>query len=488
MNKWFCILLLLPVLVSAQKIGLKKGKILFGEKEIAVLKDDVRDNYDFLELDGTKVFSVKYNSLMHNKEVAYQWITVTNPDNSQKSEVPYEVLITSFSANKILLALLSQKYGILDANGINKAKLEEFFANNKEDLSAKYIGTLVQAKEEAKAGKAEFDAAVTKYRPYVKNDNSVVFGGQMGTSIVGRVIPISNFQNLGANGPITVIDLDNITVAQAQLAGNVENDVTVTLFNNDTFKYRAKRRYTANDNGLFLTGLIEELVSRGYTLGHQAKSYNRNIQNEKVKLAKQRSVNVYNVPGYAVDEKGVKFSGSVTCAFEKLDVNQTGDNQVVDQIDNYGKKVTVKYRNEKNKERITTLNASDEVHFCVTGKEISEGCYYGMKVKGDSGKKLANAMSLGFNNAYFYKLLFEENGNMVLADPIETDRLVIKIKTQKEGQMIDRRSNEKLAVALSEYLADCPELSKEIAAGKFDLKQQESLMLIVKEYNQCKAK
>ncbi|NMH28338.1 hypothetical protein [Flavobacterium silvaticum] len=486
MKKILLILLLLPVLAISQKISLKKDKILSGDKEVAIMKETSRDNYDFSALDGTKVFSVKYNSLMQDKQVAAQWLTITNPDNSKKSEIEYEVLITAFSTSKIILNLLSQKYGLIDANGINTAKLDEFFETHKEDLDGKYRGGIAGATAEAAANKADFDAKVGRIRPFVKNDGTVVFGGQMGKDIVGKVMGISNFQPLGQNAPIQVFDLDGIQVARAELNDKFENDVKVTLFNNDTFTYRAKRRYAHGDNTLFHQQLIEELVSRVIMLGHQAKTYDRQLQAKKVALAKERSINVYQINGYAVDEKGVKYTGKITCQFEKLDVNQTGDNQVVDAIDNYGKKVTVKYLNEKGKERSTTLTANDKTYFCVDGKEQSNGCYYGMKVKGDSAKKLSNAMSLGFTNAYFYKLLFEENGNQLLVDPIETDRFVIKLKNKDEGQMIDRRNNEKLSAALAEYLKDCPELSKEIAAGKMDLKLQESLETIIKEYNQCK--
>lgn len=486
MKKLFYVLMLLPVLAMGQKISLKKGKILSGDKEVAQMKDEVRDNYDFLTLDGTKVFSVKYNQLMHDKDVAAQWLTITTPDNGKKAQVEYEILSMSFSPSKIILNLLSTKYGLIDAGGINNAKLDEFFANNTEDLDTKYRGTIAQAKEEARMNKDEYDAKIVQFRPNVKQDGTVVFNGSGKPAIVGKVAGISNFKPLGENPPIYVYDLDNVQVAKAELMGGADNKVNVSVFNGDVFTYKASRRYAYSQNELFHNELIGQLLVRDITLGHQAQSYNRNLHNEKVKLAKERSVNVYNIRGYVIDEKGTKFDGIVTCQFEKLDVNQTGNNQVVDAIDNYGKKVTVKYLNEKGKDRITTLNANDNVYFCVEGKEISDGCYYGMKVKGDSGKKLSNAMSLGFTNAYFYKQIFEENGNQILIDPIETDRLVVKLKSKKEGQMIDRRNNDKLSAALSEYLADCPELSKEIAEGKMDLKNQESLINILKEYNQCK--
>lgn len=159
---------------------------------------------------------------------------------------------------------------------------------------------------------------------------------------------------------------------------------------------------------------------------------------------------------------------------------------MVDAIDNYGKNVTVKYLNDKGKERIITLSAKDNVTFFVKNSDGTETGYKGMKVKGDAAKKLSNAMSLGFNNAYFYKEVFTENGNSVYIDPVEDDVFVIKLKDQNVGQMIDKRNNKNLSKELAEYLSSCKHLSEEILNGAFDLKIQDNLINIVKEFNECK--
>lgn len=208
--------------------------------------------------------------------------------------------------------------------------------------------------------------------------------------------------------------------------------------------------------------------------------------NEKVKLAKERSVNVYNVRGYAIDEKGTKYEGTLTAQFEKLDVHQTGNTEVVDAIDNYGKNVTVKYLNEKGKDRTITLSAKDNVSFFVKNSDGSVTGFKGMKVKGDAAKKLSNAMSLGFNNAYFYKEVFTEKENSVYIDLVDEEVFVIKLKSQTVGQMIDKRNNKNLSKELAEYLSACKVLADEILSGAFDLKIQENLINIVKEFNECK--
>ena len=476
-------LLLLPVMAFSQKIKIKDEKVSFDGKDVCILKKVGKD-YTFYSLDNVAQFNAKYNALADDKKVVYQWLTITSPDGTQLSEVPYEVLHMSFETSKIVTNLLSEKYGLIDTSGINVQKVQEFFSVKRDNLSEKYMSSMTTAKEDAKVNQQNYAAKVAVVRPYVKQDNTIVSGGQMGTKIIGKVIPIQ-YVHMGSNQPIQVIDLDRITVASAEIVGNGDNDINVTLFNGDKFTYQAKRRYTNSDNALFLTQLVEELVARDMVLGHQAKQYENRLYNEKVSLAKDRSANIYKKKGYAIDEKGVKYSGTVTAIFQKLDVNETGNIEVVDAIDNYGKKVTVKYLNEKSRERTATLSASDGTRFCIT-EGGTETCFVGMKVKGDALKKISNAMSLGFNNAYFYQLVFEEKGAMVLKDPVEEGVFVIKLNDTDQGQMLDSRNNENLSAELAEYMIGCKSVAAELSSGKTDLKVVENLIDLVKEYNSCK--
>ncbi|UUC45458.1 hypothetical protein [Flavobacterium cerinum] len=480
MKKFTLILLLLPFLAFSQKLKTKKDRILIDEKEVAIFKEPVRDQYQLFDLKGNKQFTVEYKGMSEGKTILNQWLLLTSADESKKTEIPYEVLINSLSPSRIMFHLLSAKYELFDENGFNQSKIDAFFNTQRESISDKTLKT----KMEVVSSKKDKQEKVARYRPFVKNDGTIMFGGTAGTNIVGKAMS-STYTAFGNNNTVNVYDLDNVQVATARATGNMNNDVEVTLFNDSKFTYPAEKRFAGPDNSSFVKELIEELVYRDITLGHQAKSYNRNLMNEKIKLAKERSRNIYNVNGYAFDEKGTRYDGIITAQFEKLDINQTGDTQVVDAIDNYGKNVSIKYKNEKGKERTITLSAKDNVRFFVKNSDGSETGYEGMKVKGDAMKKLSNAMSLGFNNAYFYEVIHNSKGNSVLVDPVEDDRFVIKLKNKSEGQMIDKRNNEKLTVQLAEYLSGCKKLAAEIKKGAFDLKNSENLINIVNEYNDC---
>lgn len=481
MKKVLLLLLLLPMLGIAQKIKTKKDRVLIDEKEVAILNDKVRDQYILSDLAGKKQLTAEYKSLMEGQTIINQWLVVTSADGTKSTEIPYEVLITSFSANRIVLHLLSVKYGLFDSNGFNQAKIDEFFSIERESISDKSL----KAKAGALNDQKEKNEKIARYQPFVKTDGTILFGGNAGTNIVGKAIG-SPYTPFGANNTVSIYDLDNMLVANAKITGNANNDVEVELYNDSKFTYQSKKRYSGQDDSGFIKDLVGELVFRDITLGRQAKAYKAALLAEKTKLAKERSSNIYNVRGYAVDGKGVRYDGIITAQFEMLDINQTGNTEVVDAIDKYGKSVTIKYKNEKGSDRSITLSSKDNVKFFVKNADGSETGYEGMKVKGDAAKKLSNAMSLGFNNAYFYKVLFSEKGNTLLVDPVEADRFVIKIKNNPTGQMVDKRNNKNLSTELSEYLSACPALAKEIKDGAFDLKIEENLVTIVKEFNTCK--
>jgi hypothetical protein len=255
------LLLLVPLLTFAQSIKTKKDRVIIDDKEVAILKDGARDEYVFHSLDGTKQFTAKYKTL--GESVAYEWLEVTSADGTKRSEVPYEVLQNSLSPTRVVIRLLAVKYELIDKNGINTQKLAQFFATDRENLSEKYMKTVVMAKEEAKATKAVFDQKVGAFRPYVKKDGTIVKGGELGTSIIGKATH-STHNVFDKNDFIFITDLDGIMVAKAKITEGATNTTVVTLFNDDTFTFNAKRSFHPNDAFLFF--------SKGLYLGASGKN------------------------------------------------------------------------------------------------------------------------------------------------------------------------------------------------------------------------
>ncbi|BAO77054.1 hypothetical protein [Winogradskyella sp. PG-2] len=183
MKKTILILLVTLQLFSfAQKIKVKKGVITFDKKEVAKVNDDTRDFWKFSTLKGEKSFDVSFKGMSTSNLEGFQWLEMTSA-GGKKTEIPYEVLMTSFSVTKLVIKLLSSKYELITTDGIDMAKVDEFFAVEREILSDKYVKAVVSAK----ADEAERQKTVGRYNPFVKDDGTILFGGSRGTKIAGRV-------------------------------------------------------------------------------------------------------------------------------------------------------------------------------------------------------------------------------------------------------------------------------------------------------------
>ena len=332
--------------------------------------------------------------------------------------------------------------------------LAAFFSEKRESLSEKYAEDIANLKEKEALKKS----LMNRYAPFVKDDGTILFGGFQSTNIVGHATFYDNVY--------TITDLDRISVAQTKKTSNTDTSVNVLTYSGDTFTYDygSRTMLTGQFSRTFAQLLVEELLVKGYTLGRAAKANNEALHKEKVKVAKENSINLYGVPGYVIDKEGVKFEGTVYAVFEQLELNPNQEEVGVydaSSIDNYGKNVSIKYLNDKGRSRIKKFSVKDNITFCVVD-DGEEKCFYGLKTKGNSLKKIANASNFGFNNSYFYQIINTQDGNMLLTKPGETGTYVLKFFDKEDGFMIDNRNNEKLSEALSKFISNCSSLSEDI--------------------------
>lgn len=469
------LLITLPLLSFGQKIKIKKGIVSFDGTDVAQIDESIRDNYKFSTLQGQKAFDVVYKGMGASNLEGFQWLEMKSA-NGKKTEIPYEVLMTSFSVTKLIIKLLSEKYELISTNGIDMAKVNDFFASEREVLSDKYAKAVVSAK----ADEAERQNTVGKYNPFVKDDGTIIFGGSRGTTIAGRVYFSQN--------TYTVLDLDGITVGTAKGCSTC-TAVDAKTYTDEAFQfdYGSRTMMTGRFSRSFAQIFVEELLGRGYQLQNEAKAYKAQLQRERIKVAKEQSINLYGVPGKLTDENGTVYKGTVYAIFEKLEINpaqQQSDYAEMNSIDKFGKYVSIKYMNDKNRERTKKFAAKDNVKFCADD-DGKEKCFIGMKTKGNALKKLSNASNFGFDNSYFYEIIYENNGQMVLYKPGEEDTFVLKFADKKDGFMIDSRVNETISEKLAKYIDNCESLVEDLNKGEFDLSNIENLKQIVDEY--CKA-
>ncbi|WP_296384843.1 hypothetical protein [Winogradskyella sp.] len=466
------LLITLPLLSFGQKIKVKKGVVTFDGTAVAKVDDDVRNNYKFSTLKGERAFDVVFKGMSASNLEGFQWLELTSV-KGKTTEVPYEVLMTSFSVTKLIIKLLSEKHELITTNGIDMAKVEEFFAVEREVLSDKYAKAVVSAKTD----EAERQKTVGKYDPFVKDDGTILFGGSRGTKIAGKVYYSQN--------TYTVQDLDRITVGTAKGCSTC-TDVDATTYTDEEFKfdYGSRTMMTGRFSRSFAQIFVEELLGRGYQLQHEAKAYKARLHKERVKVAKENSINLYGVDGSITDKDGKSYKGTVYAIFEKLEIDpaqqQSGMSEM-NSIDKFGKFVSIKYKNEKNRERIKKFSAKDNARFCADDKG-TEKCFMGMKTKGNALKKLSNASNFGFDNSYFYEIIYKKNDHMVLSKPGEEGTYVLKFSDKKEGFMIDSRKNGKVSGKLAKYISNCKSLAEDIKNGEFDLSNLDNLKQIADEY------
>ncbi|MCF6133190.1 hypothetical protein [Flavobacterium wongokense] len=473
---------LLTGFAFAQKIQIKKDKILYDKAEIAIITEPFRNHYDFSTLSGEKKFSVDFKGLSVNDTQFYQWLEVTSADGKIKTEIPHDVLITAFDVKRIIAHNLSVKYNLLDASGINDAALKTFFETERESLSDKYGKTVASAKIEGDAQKKKVQEIKSRYNPQIQNDKSITFtqGGKL--VIVGRLVTEPYIVGGGARDYAYIYDIDGnkaVSLGFVSLGSNFK----ITGFDGKSYEFVTKSMYSEG-NTTFLNEFLWDAVSHGYTFGHQIRDENAKLLAAKVALAKERSANIYNKRGYLIDGDGKRYDGVISIYFQMLDLNETGQVLPEDAADNFGKRVSIKYRNEKNQERTKTFKASSNAYFCIT-ENNKETFYYGMAIKGEAMKKIQNIGNFAFDNAFFFQMIHKEDKIMVLHDPVEIEKYIIKIATEAKGQMLDRRSSENLSVQLADYLKACKGLSEDIKKNEFDLKIEENLVKIAQEYQNC---
>lgn len=483
MKKIIVLFVLFPIFALSQKIQIKKDKVIVNNVEAAILNEPFRNHYEYLSLANAKKFSVDFKLLNVNQTEFYQWLEVSNADGTIKTEIPHEVLVTAFDVKKVITHLLSVKYKLIDEKGINEAELAKFFEVKRESLSDKYGKIVASSKIDADEQKKKVQLVKSTYNPQIQKDKTITFSSYGKLTVVGRLVANPYVVGNGSQKCLFIYDLDNILVASLTTTSMFDTN-KIETFDGKTYDYYSKSVYS-DSNSTYLYEFLCDLISRGYTLGHQAKIEGDKLNQAKIKLAKEKSVNIYKKAGYVIDEDGKRIDGIISINFQMLDINNSGNVLPEQTADNYGKIVSIKYLNEKKQERTKTFKANSKIQFCITEAETPM-FFYGMPVKGDSMKKLQNMSNLSFDNSYFYQLVHKENSIMVLQDPVETERLVVKILTEDKGQMIDKRNNDDLNLALSDYLKSCKSVSTDIKSNQFDLKILSNLITIAKEYQNCK--
>ncbi len=115
----------------AQKVKVKKGKILVDGVEVGIIEAVDKKNiiYTVKDLSGKELLKVDADVAEGStRPFEYNWMTVSSKDYPQVNVVDYSMISMSLSHPKIIAEILTKTYGIFSAKGIDDEKIAEFFS------------------------------------------------------------------------------------------------------------------------------------------------------------------------------------------------------------------------------------------------------------------------------------------------------------------------------------------------------------------------
>lgn len=486
------ILIVVAVLIGigafAQKIKIDKGEIKLDEKTVAYIEGK-KPVFKIYRLD--KSYAVTAELKNAPNEQAIPWIELKSEITGKSNELDFKSRKFSafnFSGDRnIAYELLDGNY--LNAEGLNKEAIEDFINGESTGIAVKRM----KAQEEINKANALADS----YQLTI-DDRGVIYSIKaQNPDPLDKKMGYIKMTSPSTNGELKyeITDLDGYQIAtwfakngQYSGYGKFLNQELIT-FDNKVFK--AKFDNTGNPMGYKMSkditamNIVRVLVGNGYTLQHQGSVAVKEIRVEQAKAHENKviaerdaSANIYEQNGYVIDEKGVKRTGPITAEFESIKAESSSG---IADMTAYGKTVVLKYTKEKGREKTEVYKSKNGVRFCID-KVGKEECYLGLKTIGNTLSAAGSLNSLSFDFSSFYKILYENEGFLVLVDPLLSSDFIIKIPTQEKGLYTNKSSIDKLKKNITEYL-QCDSFVFE----NYDFKTLEGLIKVLEDYkNNCK--
>ncbi|PBI83247.1 hypothetical protein BSF41_46010 [Flavobacterium sp. ACN2] len=480
-------ILLYTVCVSAQKIKIEKGEIKLDEKTVGYIEGK-KPIFTIYNVDKSYVITAEIKSVSNEPSLTLPWIEIKDEATGKWNELDFKS--RKFSASNydrsIIYELLDRNY--FTAEGLNKDEIDKFLDSESAGISAKRLGkqnVIDQANKIADTYQLSIDDAGTIYSMKAQNQDPL-------DKRIGYIKVISP----ATNGELQyeVVDLDNYRIAtwfaKAGMASGYDKLLNQELITFDKKVFKAAFDNHGNPMGYKMSkditamNIVRVLVGNGYPLQHQglvlvqAKVEKQaQASAEKIIAERSNSANIYEKNGYVINEKGEKKSGPITAEFESIKSEYSSGTP---DMTSYGKTVTLKFTNEKGREKTENFKSKSGTRFCIE-KSGQEECYLGLKTIGNTMAAAGSLNSLSFDFSSFYKILYEENGYMILVDPLLSSDFIIKIPTQEKGLYANKSSNDKLKKNVAEYLK-CDSFVFE----NYDFKTLEGLIKVLEDYkNNC---
>lgn len=469
----------------AQKIKIDKGEIKLDEKTVAYIEGK-KPLFKISSLDKNYKISIQLKQVVPVPAIPI--MEYKNDETTKSNEMEFTTAkFNPFNNEKSVVAALVE-HNYLNADGLNIDMIENFINGEATGISAKLLGAkneIDQANKAIDAYQLRIDDAGTIYSVKAQNQDPQ-----------DKRIGYIKVTSPSSNGELKyeVFDLDNYLIAtwfakSGSLSG-YSKFLSEELITFDKKVFRAAFDNSGNPIGYKMSrditamNILRVLVGNGYTLQHQGKAGVEAIRmeqakanTEKINTERSNSANIYEQNGYVINEKGEKKSGPITAEFQSIKAESSSG---MADMTAYGKTVTLKFTNEKGREKTENFKSKNGVRFCID-KDGKEECYLGLKTIGNTLAAAGSLNSLSFDFSSFYKILYEENGYLVLVDPLLSEDFILKIPSQEKGLYTNKSSNDKLKKNVAEYLK-CDSLVFE----NYDFKTLEGLIKVLEDYkNNC---
>lgn len=462
----------------AQEIKIKKGELFLDEKAVAKVDDKGRI-YKFSDLSDKLQFTA---TVINGRTIGTQsdngWIEYTGTNNIVKESKHAEGGFTLSMGKLIVQSALAN--GLITREGINEAKVNEFFVAEDRSLSeARKNGITAQKTE---AINEDATGISIDYDGNIKDNTGKPIGSITRVNIDASQSKFKSSSMMDKFFEYRVFDVNKILIAKLPCSDsdmtNEDKGLVIYTYDNKEFPMTAK-------NGMefkipiavdkIANRMVKKLYANGYTLGDMkptleaADKDKRDAANQKLEdaesKAKAESRNMYNLPGYVINKEGVTKEGMVTIEFESIDA-KLGKQKGMGDFTNYGGAVTL---NVNGKDEF--YKAKDAVKFCA-----GEQCFLGV----------SGTNSLG--GSEFCEIVSENDGNYVLNDVKTPEDFFIKLASQPKAVYLGekggfgKRKTEKIKAVFDEYMK-CSALD----FSKYDTKTKEGLILLLADYTtQCK--
>jgi len=427
----------------AQKVKVKKGKILVDGTEVALLEEINKKEikYAVKSLSGEELFEVDVDIAKGStRPFEFNWMTISSKDYPQVNVVDYSMLSMSLSHPKIIADILTKTYFIFSAEGINNEMIAEFFA---EKRTSKYKEDSTGSGGVDMVGQGEgFDGKVK-----IKDDQ-VLFDKNPIAKITS--------ENQGEFIFESLVDDEKLTVKYYSLyIDQVYDQKWLEVIDNQNRTAEVKMEYLSTWSGLNLKKGITELLSKKYNVITE-----KGIENldtfyavDRIKLSEGYREEYKKLQGSRIEQaKNIKARIADFKVDDSGNISTTKDGAKVGRIALGGKEIqntggtrNVMALGDSEDKVIAKFEGTDASNYNVTTFDQNEFTFHSKVFNPNSNKKeffeevILFAAETGYDNVLEYGIKgYLTKEKEIAAREYETQKANSSNIYSKKGYLIDK--------------------------------------------------